>query len=215
MYTSHAKHTFNADLWSAGVMFYEMLYARWPFGITIDTAVVDVMKLITDENVRLMFPEDIVLPDRMTSLLARLLEKNPQKRYKTANAVLRDLAELEYELDYARVKQVLNDSAQKQSILAMIEEFLAKWPGKPGACILCGTYFNECGQWTRAADIFEAGVANCPDKQGLYLMLAMAHDKAENYPMAMAAVEKGLALFPDYKPLNTYRVLLKNRSHSK
>jgi eukaryotic-like serine/threonine-protein kinase len=81
----------RTDLWSLGVVYYESLTGRPPFG---GTSVVGVLRAIADMGfapVREFRPE---APEEAEKIVVRALEKDPARRYGTAAEMTRDLEEL-------------------------------------------------------------------------------------------------------------------------
>jgi serine/threonine protein kinase len=80
----------RADLWALGVVLYEMLTGRKPFGGDEDVAVV---QAILHDEPDLPSTHRIEISAALEGLVLRLLQKDPAKRYATAAALLRDLAQ--------------------------------------------------------------------------------------------------------------------------
>jgi serine/threonine protein kinase len=78
------RATFNADIWSVGITIYEMLCARFPFGIDEKAPPPKVLKLILDEELKPVFPRDVSIPPGFKQIILKMLDKNPHSRYKTA-----------------------------------------------------------------------------------------------------------------------------------
>ncbi len=79
-----------ADIYSLGVLCYERLTGHKPFGGT-DTEVLAAHLYDTVPPLRLVAPH---LPDRLVTMVHRMLAKNPADRYGSAGDVARDLSEL-------------------------------------------------------------------------------------------------------------------------
>jgi serine/threonine protein kinase/formylglycine-generating enzyme required for sulfatase activity/pimeloyl-ACP methyl ester carboxylesterase len=77
----------RSDLWAAGVVFYEMLTGRSPFGDKHDVVL---MQAILNEE-PLPAPG---IPTGLQSVVKRLLQKAPAARYQTATELVDDLAQL-------------------------------------------------------------------------------------------------------------------------
>jgi serine/threonine protein kinase len=83
----------RADLYSAGVIMFELLTGRQPF--VADSAIALVMKHIHDEppRVRAIYPE-VKISDQLEEYIYRLLRKDRDKRPKDAEEVASDLLRL-------------------------------------------------------------------------------------------------------------------------
>ncbi|MEA2752770.1 MAG: eukaryotic-like serine/threonine-protein kinase [Myxococcales bacterium] len=74
----------RADLWSVGVMLFELLTKKLPFGLPSDPGIVTTM--LTQPPLSLgALRADV--PPKLEKAIMRCLEKLPQKRYATASAV--------------------------------------------------------------------------------------------------------------------------------
>ena len=82
----------RADLWAVGVVLYEMLAQRKPFGGDQDIAIAHA--ILHDEPAPLSMDRKDV-PTALHDLVLRLLEKDPSKRYATASELLGELARID------------------------------------------------------------------------------------------------------------------------
>ena len=69
------KYDFKSDLWSIGVIFFEMLTGETPFKAK---NIYELIRVI--ENDRVEIPTKFILTSECRRLLLSLLEKNPEKR---------------------------------------------------------------------------------------------------------------------------------------
>lgn len=79
----------RTDLWSLGVIIYEMLIGRRPFGDARDAVVLHGILHREPESLHERRPET---PERLAAIVDRLLEKRPERRYPSAEAVLAALS---------------------------------------------------------------------------------------------------------------------------
>jgi serine/threonine protein kinase len=82
----------RADLWAMGVVLYEMLTQRKPFGGEQDISIAHA--IVHDEPVPLETLRDD-LPAAVRDLVSRLLQKDPSQRYATASELLSELTRIE------------------------------------------------------------------------------------------------------------------------
>ncbi len=79
---------FNADLWSLGVTFFQLISNTLPF---MSKTEANLVKQICYEEPDLAPIEDLDLNPRLVGIFKRILEKDPEKRYARASEFLKDL----------------------------------------------------------------------------------------------------------------------------
>ena len=78
----------RSDLWSLGVVFYEVLTGRMPFSGDNVAALVHALLHDTPRPVRQLRP---VIPAAIEHVIEKLLSKNPDRRYTSARALIDEL----------------------------------------------------------------------------------------------------------------------------
>jgi len=93
---SQKELDYRSDLFSMGILFFEMLTHSRLFGATNDVAVLEKVR-----QASVVFPEKPpLLPQALKALLLKLLEKDPEKRLHSAQAFLHDLNQYRVSQDH-------------------------------------------------------------------------------------------------------------------
>ncbi|MCK4783484.1 MAG: serine/threonine protein kinase, partial [Desulfobacteraceae bacterium] len=148
--------SFNVDLWSFGVTFYEMLCGQFPFGINEKTPEGKITSLILDNNIKLLFPKKMCIPEELQKILKRTLERNRHYRYKTANEVIDDLREVcerdddTIEKEISSIRSFLCDPVQVSVAENKLKGILKKFPDSPLIYLHFGDFYNKCGNYDKA-----------------------------------------------------------------
>ena len=88
----------RTDIWSLGVIFYELITGRRPFeGATA----MDVMSAVLERSPLTFSERSLVVPEPLERIVSRMLQKDRDARYPTVNGVLLDLNDLKKELESA------------------------------------------------------------------------------------------------------------------
>lgn len=189
------RATFNADIWSVGVTFYEMLFGCYPFGIDLKMPIGDIVKTIVDKSIPLDFAQPV--PAKLRRILEKTLQRDPRERYQNVDEVLKELNKLakddDKEIDKAINEiQLLCDTGQIEEAEIRFKELLRKYPESSRVYLNIGEFYNKCGSYEKAVNTFKKGLEIDPDSAILHWGLAMAYQKKKNNTLALKSLQKAL-----------------------
>ena len=116
----------RTDLWALGVVLYEMCTGARPFGG--DHAGAVLYAILHDS------PAPAEIPAHLDVVVQRLLTKDPEQRYRNAEALLRDLAPASSVTSSVRPARRWRRHAAWSGVTALgIVALIAAWPGAPSS----------------------------------------------------------------------------------
>ena len=121
----------RTDLWSLGVMYYEFLTGEVPFQGKSEFAVLRAITLDDPKRVSAVRPET---PKKAEWIVARALEKDPEKRYATATEMAADLSALLASINGAvatekvtRLRRARQQVAGSLTLILIVVGLLTGW----------------------------------------------------------------------------------------
>lgn len=100
------KHlTSNADLYSLGIVLYEMIIGRVPF--SGDSPISIALKHI-NEDIAFTDQDKINVPNSVRTIISKLTQKEPANRYQTAEELIEDIEFVERNIDLPYIKDYNN-----------------------------------------------------------------------------------------------------------
>lgn len=100
------KHlTSNADLYSLGIVLYEMIIGRVPF--SGDSPISIALKHI-NEDIAFTDQDKINIPNSVRTIISKLTQKEPVNRYQTAEELIEDIEFVERNIDLPYIKDYNN-----------------------------------------------------------------------------------------------------------
>lgn len=107
----------RSDIWSTGVMLYEMVAGTNPFGG--NTSAHTIVEILEKEPAPLARADSAEVPAELQRLVSKSIAKNPEERYQTAKDMLIDLRNLKKRLELDA--EIQRSAAFGQSAMATIE----------------------------------------------------------------------------------------------
>ena len=95
----------NADLYSLGIVLYEMLIGRVPF--RGDSPISIALQHINEE-IEFTQEEKTKIPHSIRTLISKMTEKSPEDRYQSAEEVIEDIDYIEKNIDNQKLKELKN-----------------------------------------------------------------------------------------------------------
>ncbi len=216
-----AGASFNTDIWSLGVMFYEMLCGCFPFDIRTVMPQGNLINNIVDENKPVRFPQDSTVPTRLQTVIEKALRKDPRERYQTAEEMLQDLTSIRekpektsleerIEREIVSVLHRFPDPSQSNIVEKTLTQILKEHPEFPVVYLKVGEFYNKRGRYNEAINIFKRGLELDKDNPLLHWGVAIASLELGNHSQSEKSIKKALDLGLEASLERYAKILLTN-----
>ncbi len=211
--------TYNTDIWSLGIMFHEMLYGCWPFGMTEEHAQGQIMTAIL-QNQNLESPERTDIPEEIVAILHKSLIKDNKERYQTAREMLEDIEKFEGSniKESEEYKKFVEKRKNKEydGAIVIMENLIKKYPKSPELYIDLGRIYHNQTKINKALEILNTGIEAVQDSGDLYyeagILLEQIHEKRKTIEYLQNSLKYGIA---DKTKVKIAQTVIKNLSKTK
>ncbi|MEW9077709.1 Stk1 family PASTA domain-containing Ser/Thr kinase [Terrisporobacter glycolicus] len=117
----------NADLYSLGIVLYEMLLGKVPF--KGDSPISIALQHI-NEDIDFTVEEKTQIPQSIRTLIKKLTEKSPEDRYQSSEEVIEDIEYIEQNIDLDFIKQYDDFATRRIPPVEVVDESKFKTLGK-------------------------------------------------------------------------------------
>ena len=181
-----------SDTWSLSVTFYELLTGRLPFW---DPSPYEIKKKIDAETPASPHELNAAVDEQLSALVMQGLEKDPKKRFKTAQSMLDALCSQGLDQEIAKLRSTFQ-SGREEEAERQARKLLERMQRQPRLYMLIGEFCNRRQQFLSAESIVMEGIKECPDYGGLHFYLAPAlwNQGGKKQAEAVAAMERAIEL---------------------
>jgi len=189
--------SFSADIWSLAITLYEMVVGRLPFG-KLGTPIGTMVDLIRRGELVPACEARHEVPAGLSAILDRALQKDPSRRFSSADEMCEALSHLDQDSDplegeLAALRGLLSTTRDPDAIEAKYREFIANHPESPRGYQLLGEFYNQCERYTEAIEMFNQGRERSPNDAMLNFDLGMAYQRINRRQKAAQCLKRAMA----------------------